>query len=38
MRVTRKNSDPHSVYGVVYIYDGLYDVVWLPTYASFLPQ
>lgn len=27
MRVTRKNKDPHGLYGCVLIYDGLYDVV-----------
>lgn len=27
VRVTRKNEDPHGLYGCVLIYDGLYNVV-----------
>ena len=27
VRVVRKNEDPHSFHGCVFVYDGLYDVV-----------
>ena len=30
VRVTRKKSDPESIYGNVYIFAGLYDVVGSP--------
>lgn len=31
VRVTRKQPDPSTIYGSVFVYDGLYDVVRSPT-------
>lgn len=34
VRVTRKQPDPSSIYGGVFVYDGLYDVVSLGAFSG----